>query len=123
MVRKHKGVRYETRDPMDYIWTMKAVTEQREGALKGEIVSREGVRFAKVTGACPRCGGNGILWNRNLDGVVGTSGTLGDKDRRENNTVSVDVPCGCGFGHKGSPVGVTGCGVIFRVEVRADPHA
>lgn len=121
-MRKHKGVRYETRDPMDYKWTMTAVTEQREGTLIGEIVSREGVRFAKVTGACPRCGGNGLLWTRNLDGAVGTSGTLGNKNRQESTALFVDVPCGCGVGHKGAPVGVTGCGVIFRVEVRTDPH-
>lgn len=50
-------------------------------------------------------------------GVDVDSRTQSGREAAEPMFYDVDVSCGCGDSHHGAPMGTTGCGVSFRVEL------
>jgi hypothetical protein len=116
----------------DYGWTANAFGLLERGELHGEVISRDGVTRSRVWGPCPRC--DHALDDRQIHTAV-TSLMSGEWRTRSTARTSepgsdgedavyfpVDVSCGCGHGHPGSPAGKSGCGASFRVELPVQPQ-
>lgn len=105
-------------------WTEKAFEYLERGSLKAEVRLRDGVVSTRVWGNCPRCGG--LLDDRQVHtavtNVLGGSRGMNTSSKSEPTVVPVDITCGCGRAHDGSPDEQTGCGVSFRVELEAVDH-
>ncbi|MEV7094527.1 hypothetical protein AB0M80_17005 [Amycolatopsis sp. NPDC051045] len=54
--------------------------------------------------------------------VLGGSRGVKTSSKPGPAVVPVDITCGCGRAHDGSPNEQTGCGVSFRVELEAVDH-
>ena len=127
VVSRVADVPYE--ESVEYAWTEKAFGMLESGALRGEVVSRDGVARSRVWGPCPRCQecGHEIDDRQTLTAVTNLMGREWRAATRDHGQddggeagpvfVSVDVSCGCGKSHLGGPAGSTGCGVSFRVEL------
>ncbi len=110
--------KYETGDPYDYQWTLKAFDAIQAGTLHRKIIRSGGKAVAAaVFGACPRCE-DGLSVSVPLSAVTKGPGVLGEDVPRPGATHAVDVACGCDETHPRAPKGVTGCGIAFRVEVK-----
>ncbi len=109
----------------DYSWTEKAFGMLERDDLHGEVVSREEIIRSRVWGRCPRC-------RHALDDQQTHTAVTNLMERRGRSAARtgqpadedtgpaffpVDVSCGCGASHPGTPPGKTGCGVSFRVEL------
>lgn len=111
----------------DYSWTEKAFGMLECGDLQGEAASRDGVVSSRVQGPCPRC--RHALDDRQTHTAL--TGLMGWQQRGPDGAgpgqpgdseaglvfLPVDVSCGCGGSHPGTPAGTAGCGVSFRVEL------
>jgi hypothetical protein len=115
----------------DYSWTEKAFEMLECNDLQGEVISRDGIVRSRVWGPCPRC--RHILDDRQTHTAV--TNLMGGEWRGPGGAgpgqlgcgdtglafFPVEVSCGCGDSHSGSPVGTTGCGASFRVELPVQP--
>jgi hypothetical protein len=117
MVNQHRAVPYERDDPTSYEWTVKAYDLAVDGTIQAWVRQVGGIRVATFDGPCPRCNGT-FMWNRTLDTVVGTSGTLGSPEFAEDSYVPLEIGCECGIYHTGADKDVKNCGVIFRIDVK-----
>lgn len=112
-------VPFESHAPYDYAWTLAAFDAIKAGTLHRSSVPVGKALLAKVTGLCPRCA-HPIDWSMVMDASVGAGGVLGVERRTESRVVSCDVVCGCPETHEGAPPQVKGCGIGFRVEIKAE---
>lgn len=113
------NVEFETGDPFNYRWTEEAFDEIKAGTLHRRLIIREGtVLAARIEGDCPRCG-HRISFSLSLAGVISEGGILGRETVMPEVTYRVDVPCRCDHVHPKAPDHVTGCGIWFRVELKA----
>lgn len=117
MVTQHTAVPYQSEDPTDHKWTVLAHTSTMNGDSVARVERVGGVRRATFTGACPCCHKT-FSWSGSLEAVTGVGGVLGDDDSTDDTYLQVQVGCGCGVRHSGSPRGVTGCGVVFKVHAK-----
>jgi len=119
-------------ESVDYSWTVEAFEMLVGNDLHGEVVaSPDGIVRSRVWGPCPRC--RHVLDDRQthtaitnlMGGEWRGRGGAGPGQGGESGTgpsyLLVDVSCGCGASHSGAPVGTTGCGVNFRVELPVLP--
>lgn len=117
MVTLHSAVPYQSDDPTDYKWTVLAHTSMLNGSSTADIRQVGLAREARFVGPCPCCLKT-FTWTRTLDAVVGAGGPLGDADPTVDPYEPLDIRCECGVHHTGSEIGVTGCGVVFRVSAK-----
>jgi hypothetical protein len=103
-------------------WTEQAFTLLGTGKLHAEIHQpRPGVRVSHVWGQCPRCGHHLDDW-QTLSAVTGLIGARRPDSTAHDTAVEpIDVGCGCGMTHPGTPPETTGCGVSFRIELEPIP--
>jgi hypothetical protein len=110
----------------DFSWTEKASDMLQIGTLQGEVVSRQNIVTSRLWGNCPRCG-HPLDDKQTLTAVTNLMSKT-PRLRRTRHSESlgedadvpyfdVDVSCGCGETHDGTPAGRAGCGVSFRVEL------
>lgn len=120
------AVPYEKAAPNDYRWTSAAYDEILSGAIAVDLVARSGVRTARVSGSCPRCG-HELNVSQILEAVTGeqssplrTSRNAGADDA-EGDYVELVAGCRCDAPHTGRPDGTAfGCGINFLVEIAVD---
>jgi hypothetical protein len=101
----------------DFKWTEKAFELLSSGDILVDLRPEDGAPdTAVLRGPCPRC-------QHRLDGsfplvAVMDQGTRKGPGKKASVPASVafDPSCGCDKTHPGSPPGVTGCGVSFRIE-------
>lgn len=115
---------WETEAPNAYKWTSEAFDLLIAGKLEAQVTVRAGVAQAVASGECPRCHDQ-FTDRQVLDAVVGESiRTLGTEEMASTGYLGLTVSCKCTEPHHGRPAGVTeGCGINFRIEVRAPGSA
>lgn len=113
------NVEYERDNPFHYGWTEKAFDSIRAGTLNRRLIIHDGkVLAARINGDCPRCQ-HQLTFSLPLIGALSEGGVLGQDTPMVGTTYPVDVPCGCKHAHPEAPDGVLGCGIWFRVELKA----
>lgn len=112
---------YEVDAPNAYEWTRRAFELLQAGELSAALRERRGVRSAVAEGTCPRCI-HDVDFTQIMDAVTGESmTTLGDREAAADDEYQqLTVACRCRGEHPGRPKGTErGCGINFRVDVRA----
>lgn len=101
-------------DTNDFQWTQKAYELIVAGDLNAEHEVPGGIQVVRIWGLCPRCEHHLDLRSKVVDHLESRPGrpVRGPKIVK----VPIDVTCGCDELHPGSPAGVLGCGVNFRIK-------
>lgn len=114
---------FERAHPNAYEWTDKAYDFLIAKRLDCHVHRRDGLQTSAVVGACPRCE-HTFRFDSSPDAITTGGRTLGQGDPAPDpdDYVPVDVRCTCTGEHAGRQPGETGCGITFRIEVRAEDH-